>query len=144
MADYYDILGVSRDASADDIKKAYRKMAHKYHPDKQGGDEEKFKEINEAYQVLGNEQKRSQYDQFGSAGPGAGAGFGGFGSQGFNVNFDGFGDIFETFFGGSRSAGGRRVRRRSRGRGVRRHRHLREQRERDQPRHERAPARHSR
>jgi molecular chaperone DnaJ len=97
--DYYDILGVSRDASQDEIRTAYRKLAHKYHPDKTGGDqeaEEKLKEINEAYDILKNKEKRAKYDQFGSAGPGAG--FGG---------FDGaspFDDIFDAFFGG---AGGR-------------------------------------
>mgnify|MGYP002685758193 CR=1 FL=1 len=78
--DYYDILGVSKTASADEVKRAYRKKAHQYHPDK-GGDEKKFKEVNEAYQVLGNAQKRAQYDRFGKAGTGNGqAGFnGGFG-----------------------------------------------------------------
>src|SRR5687767_8476907 len=87
---YYDILGVKKDASADEIKKAYRKLAHKYHPDKgQGANSEndaKFKEVNEAYQVLSNEEKKSQYDQYGQTfedaqrqggGPGYGAGFGG-------------------------------------------------------------------
>ena len=64
--DYYNILGVSKGASQDEIRKAYRKLAHQYHPDKSGGDEAKFKEINEAYQVLSNTQKRQQYDQFGS------------------------------------------------------------------------------
>ncbi|PIV90120.1 molecular chaperone DnaJ [Candidatus Gracilibacteria bacterium CG17_big_fil_post_rev_8_21_14_2_50_48_13] len=97
--DYYQILGISKDASVDDIKKAYRKLAMQHHPD-QGGDAEKFKEINEAYQVLGDAQKRQQYDQFGSAGPGGGFGGGGF--EGFS-NMGGFsdlGDIFESFFGG--------------------------------------------
>ena len=70
MKDYYEVLGVSRGASQDDIKKAYRNLAHKYHPDK-GGDEQKFKEINEAYQVLSNQEKRSQYDQFGRTFDGA-------------------------------------------------------------------------
>ncbi|MEK7584175.1 MAG: DnaJ domain-containing protein, partial [Patescibacteria group bacterium] len=65
--DYYQILGVDRTATEDDIKKAFRKKAHEHHPDKDGGDETKFKEINEAYQTLGNKQKRGQYDQFGSA-----------------------------------------------------------------------------
>ena len=71
---YYDILGVSKTASVDEIKRAYRKLAHKYHPDKGDGDEARFKEINEAYQVLGDSQKRQQYDTFGSAGFGAGQG----------------------------------------------------------------------
>lgn len=96
--DYYQILGVGKDASVDDIKKAYRKLAMQHHPD-QGGDAEKFKEINEAYQVLGDAQKRQQYDQFGSAGPG---GFGGGGFEGFSHmgGFSDLGDIFESFFGG--------------------------------------------
>lgn len=113
MADYYDLLGVSKDASAEEVKKAYRKMAHKYHPDKEGGDEEKFKEVNEAYQVLGNAEKRAQYDQFGQTFDGGGGGggpFGGFGGQNVHVDFDGIGDIFETFFGGGGSRGGRRQR----------------------------------
>jgi len=71
--DYYKILGVNRNASQEEIKKAFYKLAHKYHPDKAGGDEEKFKEINEAYQVLSDENKRRQYDQFGQVFEGAGA-----------------------------------------------------------------------
>ncbi len=111
--DYYEILGVSKTASDDEIKKAFRKAAVQYHPDKQGGDEEKFKEVNEAYEVLKDKQKRQRYDQFGQAvvvsASGGGAqgnpfeGFGGFGGQ--NVHFDfgdgGLGDIFSQFFGGS-------------------------------------------
>ena len=96
--DYYKVLGVSKDASQNDIKVAFRKLAHQHHPDK-GGDEAKFKEINEAYQVLGNEQKRQQYDQFGASFNQAGAagfdfsGFqGGFDSS--NVNFEDLGDLF--------------------------------------------------
>jgi molecular chaperone DnaJ len=120
--DYYDILGVSKSASADEIKTAFRKKAHEYHPDKKGGNEEKFKEANEAYQVLGNTEKRSQYDQFGpnfqhgQAGGGynPGAGFGGF-SGGINMDdlgdiFGGMGDIF-GFGGGGSSRGGSRARR---------------------------------
>jgi molecular chaperone DnaJ len=107
--DYYEVLGVSKTASADEIKKAFRKGAVKHHPDKEGGDEAKFKEVNEAYEVLKDQQKRQRYDQFGHAGVGgsSGGGAGGnpfesFGGQ--NVNFDfgdgGLGDIFGQFFGG--------------------------------------------
>jgi molecular chaperone DnaJ len=99
--DYYEILGVSRDASQDEIKKAYRKMAIKYHPDKNPGDKEaekKFKEAAEAYEVLGNPDKRKKYDQFGHAGVkgGAGAGGGGFHGGGMTIEdiFEQFGDIF--------------------------------------------------
>ena len=97
--DYYDVLGVSRSASDEDIKKAFRKLAMEYHPDrnKRDGAEEKFKEINEAYQVLSDSKKRTAYDQFGHAGlsgNGAGRGFEGY------ENFGGFGDIFDAFFGG--------------------------------------------
>ncbi|TSC92366.1 MAG: molecular chaperone DnaJ [Candidatus Berkelbacteria bacterium Licking1014_85] len=114
--DYYDILGVAKGASTDEIKRAYRKLAHQHHPDK-GGDSEKFKEINEAYQTLSDSQKRQQYDTFGSAGnfsegfsgqggPAEGWDFGDiFGnarssqsSGGFSFNFGGFGDIFEDIF----------------------------------------------
>ncbi len=111
----YEVLGVSKDASEDEIKKAFRKAAHKYHPDKDGGDEAKFKEINEAYQILSNKEKRAQYDQFGQTfggssgfgGAGGSSGFGG--AQGFDFSqftqgggFDfagGFGDIFGDFYG---------------------------------------------
>lgn len=111
--DYYEVLGVSKSASADEIKKAFRKAAVKHHPDKEGGDETKFKEINEAYEVLKDQQKRQRYDQFGHAGVGGAGGggssggnpfegFGGFNGQ--NVHFDfgdgGLGDIFGQFFGG--------------------------------------------
>lgn len=90
--DYYKILGIEKNASQDDVKKAFRKLAHKYHPDKADGDEEKFKEANEAYQVLGDEKKRQQYDQFGSAGFNGAGGFGGQGYGGQGMHFD-FGDI---------------------------------------------------
>lgn len=118
--DYYNILGVSKSASAEEIKSAFRKKAHQHHPDK-GGDAEKFKEINEAYQVLSSPQKRQQYDQFGSdfQNGQAGGGFGGFGGQGFgqgmNINMDDLGDLFGGFgdiFGGF---GGGRSRRASKG-----------------------------
>lgn len=116
--DYYEILGVPKAASKDEIKKAFHKLAHKYHPDKNKGDDAKFKEVNEAYQVLSDEQKRAQYDQFGSAGPNAGfgggqgfdpSGFGGFDFSGFQ-NGQGFdmgdlGDIFSDFFGGGARGG---------------------------------------
>jgi len=93
---FYDILGVSKGASDDEIKKAYRKLAHKYHPDKAGGNEAKFKEINEAYQVLSDKAKRQQYDQFGQTFQGAGGGpaGGGFGQGGFDFSGFDFGDIF--------------------------------------------------
>lgn len=117
MADYYQILGIEHSANQEEIKKAYRKLAHQFHPDK-GGDSKKFKEINEAYQTLGNEEKRQQYDRYGRTFEGAGhnqAGGGGFdfgsfwqGGQGAafdfgNVNLD---DIFDNFFsGGTRRSG---------------------------------------
>ncbi len=122
--DYYDILEVSKTASDDEIKKAYRKKALKFHPDKNPGDseaEEKFKEAAEAYEVLRDPNKRSRYDQFGHAGVGGAAG-GGFGGGGMSMDdiFSNFGDIFGSAFGGgfgfgggghSRSSGRRRVRR---------------------------------
>src|SRR5262245_40712162 len=101
--DYYEVLGVNKDASEDDIKKAYRKLAMKHHPDRNPDNpkaEERFKEAKEAYEVLSDDRKRTAYDQFGHAGvdPSAAAGAGGFG------NFaDAFGDIFSDIFGGSRS-----------------------------------------
>ena len=105
--DYYEVLGVNKSASADELKKAFRKSAVKHHPDKEGGDETKFKEINEAYDVLKDQQKRQRYDQFGHAGVGGASGGGGgnpFGGAGQNVHFDfgdgGLGDIFSQFFGG--------------------------------------------
>jgi len=124
--DYYKILGISKSASKDEIKTAFRKMAHLYHPDKGGGNEAKFKEVSEAYSVLGDDAKRQRYDTYGSAdsAPGGGSyggGFGGFqgqdfggfdfsqftrGGNGQNIEFD-LGDIFGEFFGGG---GGRRQR----------------------------------
>ncbi len=112
---YYETLGVPKTATKDEMKKAFHKLAHKYHPDKNKGDDSKFKEVNEAYQTLSDDKKRAQYDQFGSAGPGAGfdpsqaGGFGGFDFSGFQ-NGQGFdmgdlGDIFSDFFGGQ--GGGR-------------------------------------
>lgn len=101
--DYYEILGVEKNATDEDIKKAFRKLAIKYHPDKNRGNkdaEEKFKEINEAYQILSDPQKRSQYDQFGTTDFNAqGGGFGGFNASGFGGFSDIFGDIFGDMFG---------------------------------------------
>lgn len=112
--DYYDVLGVARSASADEIKKAYRKIALKNHPDRNPGDEEaieRFKEASEAFDVLGDSDKRSRYDQFGHAGV-AGGGGGGGGFHDVNDIFSAFGDIFENFgfggAGGGRSRGGGR------------------------------------
>ena len=129
--DYYEILGVGKDASPDELKKAFRKAAIEHHPDR-GGDEAAFKEINEAYEVLKDDSKRKRYDQFGHAGVGGqngyGAGnpfegFGGFGQQGQagqSANFDfgdiGLGDLFNSFFGGQPGGGGQR--RQARGRDV--------------------------
>ncbi len=109
--DYYKILGVEKSATKDEVKKAFRTLAHKYHPDKKGGDEAKFKEVNEAYTVLFDDKKRSEYDAYGRVfndgeRPGAG-GFEGFDfsqfTQGGNGDFN-FGDIFSDFFGGGRSS----------------------------------------
>ena len=114
--DYYKTLGVNKNASKDDIKTAFRKLAHQYHPDKGTGNEAKFKEVSEAYSVLGDDKKREQYDRFGSAGPTGGGysgNYGGFNTQDFGgfdfsqftqggqggVEFD-LGDIFGEFFGG--------------------------------------------
>lgn len=115
--DYYNILGVDKNASKEDIKRAFRKLAHQYHPDKEGGDAEKFKEVNEAYQILSDDKKRSQYDQFGSTfeQAQAGGGFSGFEgfrdasgfANGFNINMEDLGDVFGDFFG---FGGGRKQR----------------------------------
>jgi molecular chaperone DnaJ len=135
--DYYNILGVGKDASDDEIKKAYRKLAHKHHPDKPGGDENKFKEANEAYQVLSDKEKRSQYDQYGqtfeqaqSQGQGGFGGFEGFRdfssfAEGFDFNFgrgggggtSGFEDIFGDIFSQA-GFGGQRKSRRNRGEDI--------------------------
>lgn len=107
--DYYEVLGVSRDAGADEIKKAYRKLALKYHPDRNQGDDEavsKFKEASEAFDVLSDQQKRARYDQYGHAGV-SGASGGGSGFHDLNDIFSAFGDIFEGF-GFSGGGGGRR------------------------------------
>ncbi|MBW4537735.1 MAG: molecular chaperone DnaJ [Myxacorys chilensis ATA2-1-KO14] len=107
--DFYEILGVSRDADKEDLKQAYRRLARKYHPDvnKEEGAEDRFKEINRAYEVLSEPETRAQYDRFGEAGIGAGAGFQDFGDMG------GFADIFESFFSGfSGGAPGTQTRRR--------------------------------
>jgi len=119
--DYYEVLGVGKNASADEVKKAFRKAAIEHHPDR-GGNEEKFKEVNEAYEVLSNPDKRKRYDQFGHAGVGSSAasdggnpyaGFGGGQGQEFHFDFGdlGLGDIFSSFFGGNSAGpqqGGRR------------------------------------
>lgn len=131
--DYYETLGVNKGASKDEIKKAFYKLAHKYHPDKKEGNEAKFKEVNEAYQVLSDEGKRSKYDQFGSGFENMGGGQGGYQQGGFGGGFEGFdfsgfqqngnmggaefdfgnlNDIFSDFFGGG--MGGRAQQRRGR------------------------------
>jgi DnaJ-class molecular chaperone len=123
--DYYKILGVNKDASEDEIKKAFRRLAHAHHPDKKGGDEAKFKEVNEAYSVLSDKKKRAQYDTFG-AGPNMGGGpfqqgphQGGFDPSSFGFDFSGFnngefdagdlGDILSSIFGGRRVRRGRDI-----------------------------------
>lgn len=107
--DYYTILGIQKNASVDEIKSAFRKLAHKYHPDKNQDNkeaEEKFKEINEAYQTLSDKDKRAQYDRFGST-DGSQAGFGGFDASGFGgFDFNNVGDIFSEFFGSQAGFGG--------------------------------------
>jgi molecular chaperone DnaJ len=124
--DYYEILGVNKGASKDEIKKAFYKLAHKHHPDKKGGNEKEFKQVNEAYQVLSDDAKRAKYDQYGSGfenagagGYGGGQGFGGFdysnfsgggggGFQGADFDFGNLNDIFSDFFGGGGGMGGGR------------------------------------
>ena len=117
--DYYEVLGVSKSASKDEIKSAFRKLAKKYHPDisKEENAEEKFKEVQEAYSVLSDDNKRRQYDQFGHAGVngnGAGSGFGGFNGAGFGFDASDLGDIFDDLFGAGFGFGGSSSRRSSR------------------------------
>lgn len=121
--DYYNILGVNKNASKDEIKKAFYKLAHKYHPDKKEGDEGKFKEVNEAYQVLSDESKRSKYDQFGSGFENMGGGgfqggapfegfdFSGFQNGGAEFDFGNLNDIFSDFFAGGMGGGRPQARR---------------------------------
>ncbi len=113
--DYYNTLGVSKSASKDEIKKAFHKLAHKHHPDKKGGDEAKFKEVNEAYQTLSDEQKRQSYDAHGSSyadmGGGGGSSYGGQGFSGGGFEGVDLGDIFNDFFGAGFGGGGSRVER---------------------------------
>jgi molecular chaperone DnaJ len=127
--DYYKILGVEKNVSAEEIKKAFRKKAHEYHPDKAGGNEEKFKEVSEAYHVLNNPEKRKQYDQFGTTFEGAGgfgngagwadfvrqAGFGNTGGFSGGINIDDLGDLFGDFFGGGFGRSSARTGRHSKG-----------------------------
>lgn len=132
--DYYNILGVAKTANQDEVKKAYRRLAHEHHPDKNGGSDVKFKEINEAYQILGDKKKREQYDQFGSSpfgqhtgGGGAGmnwedvmrqSGFGGFSQGGFNVDLGDLGDIFSDVFGFGHNQARTRSRARQKGQDI--------------------------
>jgi len=120
MKDYYKVLGVDKKASKEEIKKAFYKLAHQHHPDKNKGDDKKFKEINEAYQVLSDDKKRAHFDNFG-ANPGATSqgnpfegfdfsGFGGGGSQGFQFDFGDMGDFFDMFNGGGNRGGNRKRR----------------------------------
>jgi molecular chaperone DnaJ len=135
-SDYYNTLGVGKEASDEEIKKAYRKLAHQHHPDKSGGNEAKFKEVNEAYQVLSDKEKRNQYDQYGQTFEQAqqqGGGFSGFDgfrdfssyAEGFDFNFGGgrgaqggFSDIFGDIFEQAGFGGGGRRKRASRGEDI--------------------------
>jgi molecular chaperone DnaJ len=110
--DYYEVLGVPKSASADDLKKAFRRLAMQYHPDRNKAPEaaDQFKEINRAYEVLSNDDTRARYDRFGHAGV-DGQAAGGAGFDGFHGGFEGFGDIFDAFFGGAGRGGGSRQRR---------------------------------
>ncbi|MEK7194127.1 MAG: DnaJ C-terminal domain-containing protein [Patescibacteria group bacterium] len=117
--DYYKILGVEKSASEEDIKKAFRKLAHQHHPDKKSGDEAQFKEINEAYSILSDKQKRNQYDSFSAGGGSAFGGGGGFNASDFGFDFSNFsqtgfdtgdlGDILSSIFGGRRVRRGRDI-----------------------------------
>jgi molecular chaperone DnaJ len=121
MADYYQTLGVEKNATAEDLKKAYRKLAMQFHPDKNPGNKEaekKFKEINAAYDVLKDEQKRAAYDRFGEAGVNGASGAGGFGGAG-GFDFSGFSDIFEDLFGGFGGNKSRRSEQNNRGADLR-------------------------
>ena len=126
--DYYNVLGVNKGASKEEIKKAFYKMAHQYHPDKKGGNEQKFKEVNEAYQVLSDDDKRSKYDQYGAGFENMQGGFGGQHRQGGFGGFEGFdfsgfqnsngdfdfgnlNDIFSDFFTGGMGGGRSQTRR---------------------------------
>ena len=118
MKDYYTILGVSKDASVEEIKKAYHKLAHKHHPDK-GGSDQKFKEVSEAYQILSDNDKRAQYDRFGKVFDGGSApGTGGFHwggmheheEDGYGFDFQDLGEIFEEFFAGQKEENKKRGR----------------------------------
>ena len=112
--DYYQILGIEKKASSDEIKKAFHKLAHKYHPDKKDGDEMKFKEVNEAYQVLSNDKKRAEYDSYGRVFSGAEdqtSGWGGFNQAQGGFDFDNLSDIFGEFFHGGMGGGQRQSRR---------------------------------
>src|SRR3989304_1847211 len=113
--DYYELLGVQKSATKEDIKKAFHKLAHKFHPDKKEGDADKFKEVSEAYSILSDDKKRAEYDSYGrvfggGAGPSAGGGFGGAGfdfsqfQDAFNQGGFDMGDIFSDFFGGQEGA----------------------------------------